>query len=86
MTIRSFVVIHGDIYSDIFRNKWFYLFGTAFLLFSAWRGLSTGSTTTLYRTVKQSEHKYLYWWGIGLSVIGGICCLIAFAYLVQHEP
>jgi hypothetical protein len=82
---RPSVVVHSEIYNDIFRSKWFYLFGTGFLFFSAWRGLSTGSTTTLYRTVRQSEHKYLFWWGIGLSVVGGICCLIVFVYLLQQR-
>ena len=78
--------VHGDTPSAILRGKWFFLIGAAFFLFSACRDLYTGRTRPMYRAVTRSDDKYSYWFGIGQSVVVGICCLVVFVYLVQCEP
>jgi hypothetical protein len=58
------------------RHNWAYLVVSVFLLLEFMRGLRTGRTIWIYRTVTRRDDGYLYWWAIGIELIAGAAGLI----------
>jgi hypothetical protein len=57
-------------------DRFLFLLGSAFCIWMAVRGVSTGEVPLKFSTIRRSDGKFLFWFGIGMNVlIGGICLL-----------
>lgn len=62
--------------TELTRHNWAFLLVSVLLLLESMRGLYTGSTILIFRTVTRRHDGYLYWWAIGMGLIVGIAGLI----------
>jgi len=73
--------------TSFFDSKWFLLLGSAACWLNVWTGLTTGSVMLVHQTVRRSERRYQFWFGVWFSAAVGIIALVAVIHsFVQQKP
>ena len=57
-------------------DRFLLLMGSAFCIWMAVRGVSTGKVPLHFVIFKRSNGELLFWFGIGINILIGIMCLL----------
>jgi len=61
-------------------DRFLFLLGSAFCIWMAVRGVSTGEVPLKFSTIRRSDGKLFFWFGILMNVLIGVMCLLGFIF------
>jgi len=61
-------------------DRFLYLLGSAFCIWMAVRGMSTGEVPLQFSTLRRSDGRLLFWFGIVMNIVIGTILLLVFIF------
>ena len=66
-------------------DRWLFLAASAFCIWIAMRGVSTGEVPLKLTTIRRSDCAPLFWLGIGMNIVLGAMCLMGFIFGIDFS-